>query len=57
MIGAAIAILTGSDFSVGLAVGVAVGTLFMETDIICKIFNGFVGKWSQKRVSGRGLRG
>lgn len=47
MIGTAIAILTGQDFSVGLTVGIAVGMLFMYTDIICKIFNGFVGKWSQ----------
>ncbi len=47
MIGTAIAILTGQDFSVGLAVGIAVGMLFMQADIVCKIFNGFVGKWSQ----------
>lgn len=47
MIGTAISILTGQDFSVGLAVGVAVGMLFMQADIICKIFNGFVGKLSQ----------
>lgn len=47
MIGTAISIMTGQDYSVGLAVGVAVGMLFMQTDIICKIFNGFVGKWAQ----------
>ena len=47
MSGTASAVLAGQDFSVGLAVGIAVGMLFMQADIVCKIFNGFVGKWSQ----------
>lgn len=47
MVGTVVAITTGQDASVGLAVGIAVGMLGVQLDILFKIFNGFVAQRSE----------
>ncbi len=47
MFGTIVAITSGQDASVGLAVGVTVGMLGVQLDVLFKIINGFVAKKAQ----------
>ncbi|MCD7808892.1 MAG: PTS sugar transporter subunit IIC [Erysipelotrichaceae bacterium] len=47
IIATALTISSGQDMSVGLAVGVAAGTLGVELDVIVKVLNGFVARKSE----------
>lgn len=42
MVGTVVTILTGQDQGVGLAVGIAVGTLGVQLDVIAKLLNSFM---------------
>ena len=44
MVGTAVTIMTGQDTGVGLAVGIAVGALGVQFDVIAKILNGFMAR-------------
>lgn len=44
IIGTAIALISGQDQSVGVTVGVAVGMLCVQLDVIVKILNGFIAR-------------
>lgn len=48
MVGTVVAITSGQDASVGLAVGIAVGMLGVQLDVLFKIFNGFVAQRSEE---------
>jgi PTS system mannose-specific IIC component len=48
IIATALTIATGQEASVGMAVGIAAGTLGVELDIIAKVLNGFVCQWAEK---------
>ncbi len=47
IIATTIAITTGQGMEVGLAIGLPVGMLFVQLDIMSKIANGFIARWSQ----------
>lgn len=42
MVGTAVTIMTGQDMGVGLAVGIAVGTLGVQLDVVAKLLNSFM---------------
>ncbi|WP_417085176.1 PTS mannose/fructose/sorbose/N-acetylgalactosamine transporter subunit IIC [Lancefieldella rimae] len=44
MTGTAVTIITGQDQGVGLAVGVAVGMLGVQLDVVAKVLNGFMAR-------------
>ena len=43
-----VAIQSGEGYEIGLAVGLPVGMLFVNLDVLHKILNGYVMRWSQK---------
>lgn len=43
-----IAIQSGQGYEIGLTIGLPVGMLFVNLDILHKILNGYVMRWSQK---------
>lgn len=47
IIGTAVAVSSGQDQSVGLAVGIAVGMLGIQLDVVVKLLNGFVSRAAQ----------
>lgn len=44
MVGTVITITTGQDMGVGLAAGIAVGTLGVQLDVVAKVLNGFMAR-------------
>ncbi len=48
VISTALTISTGQPMAVGVAVGIAVGTLWVELDVLVKITNGFIVRKSQR---------
>lgn len=48
IVGTAISIISGQDESVGLAVGIAVGMLCVQLDVIAKILNGFLARRAER---------
>jgi len=44
MVGTVITITTGQDMGVGLAAGIAVGTLGVQLDVVAKVLNGFTAR-------------
>ena len=45
------AIQSGQGYEIGLAIGLPVGMLYVNLDILHKILNGYVMRWSQKLVN------
>ena len=46
-----VAIQSGQGYEIGLAIGLPVGMLYVNLDILHKILNGYVMRWSQKLVN------
>ncbi len=44
MVGTVITVTTGQDMGIGLAAGIAVGTLGVQLDVIAKVLNGFTAR-------------